>query len=168
MDRGADILKPKLNDGLTSIHFAASNNDIHLLDFIFRQCEAEDVKRIVNITNNDGWTPAHYAGTLNKFDALNILLEHGADLSIENSNLMSCFDEVVRNDHSELFECLWPYAKKIRRDLDKQGSFGFIHLAAGQEGSKTLKVLLAKCKESPNQICNNHDLATPLHFAILS
>jgi ankyrin repeat protein len=52
--------------------------------------------------------------------------------------------------------------------MDIQGGFSLLHLAASSNGSKTLKFLLEKCKESPNQICNEADKATALHFAVLS
>ena len=35
VENGADILMAKLDDGLAPIHFAASNNDLHLLDYIY-------------------------------------------------------------------------------------------------------------------------------------
>jgi hypothetical protein len=41
-----------------------------------------------------------------------------------------------------------------------------IHLAAGVEGSKCLRFLLEK-GEHPNQMCNEIDKATPLHFAVV-
>ena len=156
VENGADVLKAKKTDGLAPIHFAASNNDVHFLDYILTSA-VENPSKIVNVTSNEGWTPAMLAGFLNNFDSLNLLMENGADLQIRNKNGLSTFDEVVRNDHSDLFECVWPYAKLIKRDLNKQASFGFLHLAAGQEGSKTLEFLLNKCKETPNQICNKHD-----------
>mmetsp|Transcript_26211 Transcript_26211/g.30627 ORF Transcript_26211/g.30627 Transcript_26211/m.30627 type:complete len:276 (+) Transcript_26211:63-890(+) len=155
VENGADLLKQKKGDGLSSVHFAASNNDVHLLDYIFSQ--AENAKSVSNIESNEGWTPSHFAGFLNNFDSLNLLIEQGADLTSRNKNGLSCFDEIVRSDNSELFECIWPFAKKVKRDLNERATFGFLHLAAGQEGSKTLDVLLSKCKESPNQICNYHD-----------
>ena len=34
VDNGADINKSRKKDGLMTIHFAASNNDVHLVDFI--------------------------------------------------------------------------------------------------------------------------------------
>ena len=34
VENGADLMKAKKNDGLASVHFAASNNDVHLLDYI--------------------------------------------------------------------------------------------------------------------------------------
>jgi ankyrin repeat protein len=40
-------------------------------------------------------------------------------------------------------------------------------LAAGCEGTRCLQFLLEK-GEFPNQICNEQDRATPLHFSIIS
>jgi ankyrin repeat protein len=40
------------------------------------------VENEVNIKTQDGWTPAHLASFLNNFDALNLLLENGADLTL--------------------------------------------------------------------------------------
>jgi len=73
VENGADILKPKRTDGLSSVHFAASNNDVHLLDFILSHADSD-----ANVENHEGWTPAHFAGFLNNFDALNLLIENGA------------------------------------------------------------------------------------------
>lgn len=41
-----------------------------------------------------------------------------------------------------------------------------LHIAAGSEGPKCLKYLLEK-GEQVNQVCNDFDKATPLHFAVL-
>lgn len=99
VEHGADLLKPKKNDGLTSVHFAASNNDVHLLDFIVSHERFTDA----NVENQEGWTPAHFAGFLNNFDALNLLIENGAELSRRNRNGLSCLDEIIRSDNAELF-----------------------------------------------------------------
>lgn len=150
VESGASLLKSK-KDGLTSVHFAASNNDIHFLDYIMEQVDNKE--KVANIKTADGWTPAHYAGFLGNFDSLNLLIENGADLKARNSNQLSTFDEIVRNDHAELFECVWPLASQVKRDLNEKGSFSFVHLAAGNKSAKTLKFLL-ESKESANQICN--------------
>lgn len=75
-------------------------------------------------------------------------------MKLKNVNSLSTLDEIVRNDHAELFECVWSQASKIKRDLREKGTFSFVHLAAGNKSGKTLKFLLQDCKESPNQICN--------------
>ena len=110
------MLKGKKNDGLAPVHFAASNNDVHLLDYIITS--VENPKFVSNLTNNEGWSPAHFAGFLNNFDALNLLIENGAELTAKNKNGLSILDEIVRNDHSDLFECVWQYAKLVKRDLN--------------------------------------------------
>ena len=99
VEHGAELMKPKRTDGLTPLHFAASNNDVHLLDFIVEHESFTEA----NVCNEEGWTPAHMAGFLNNFDALNLLLEHGADLSRPNRSGLSGFDEIVRSDNAELF-----------------------------------------------------------------
>ena len=118
VENGAQLLKPKTDDGLTSIHFAASNNDVHLLDYILSE-SGENSKAISNLKSKEGWTPAHFAGFLNCFDALNLLLEHGADMSMQNSNKLTTYCEIIRNDHCDLFECIWPHAKRYKRDLNE-------------------------------------------------
>jgi ankyrin repeat protein len=92
---------------------------------------------------------------MGNFDSLNLLLDYGADLANKKHNhKMSCLDEIVRNDNVDLLECVYPL---------------FInHLAAGNTGSKCLKYLLESGGEFVNQICNEQDRATPLHFAILA
>ena len=113
-DHGAHVLKPKKLDGMTALHIAATTNDVHVVDFILDH--VDNPSRAVNIKTNEGWTPSHFAGFFNNFDSLNLLLEAGADLSIECDKGLTTFDEIVRNDHKDLFECVFPYAKKIKRD----------------------------------------------------
>ena len=129
VESGAGLSKPKRGDGLLPIHFAASNNDVHLLDYILT--ESDNAKTAVNLANEEGWTPAHFAGFLNNFDSLNLLIENGAEMTAKNVHSLTAFDEIIRNDHQELFECVWLHAKHVKRDLSVQGSFGFVHLAAG-------------------------------------
>jgi ankyrin repeat protein len=151
VENGADLMHPKKDDGLAAVHFAASNNDVHLLDYILNS--GENPKSVCAMVNKEGWTSAHFAGFLNNFDSLNMLIENGADLNSKNSSGLSIFDEIIRNDSADLLECIWPYGKKVKRDLTVHGSYGFIHLAAGntEGGSKTLNFLLSVGKESANQ-----------------
>ena len=30
---------------------------------------------------------------------------------------MTCFDEIIRNDNKDLFECVYTHSKKIKRDF---------------------------------------------------
>ena len=88
---------------------AASNNDIHMLDYAIKLNKHNSL----NIKNEDGWTPAHMAGFLNNFDALNLLIENGADIGIRNNNNLSCYEEIVRADNADLLECIFKRVKEM-------------------------------------------------------
>jgi hypothetical protein len=80
-------------------------------------------------------------------DALNLLLEKGADMSIKNDLNLTSFCELVRNDHLELLGCVYSdfgpaYSKK--RDVKTNGSFGLIHLAAGLPTTEILMLLISE------------------------
>jgi hypothetical protein len=50
-------------------------------------------------------------------DSLNLLIENGCDLLRKHDNSMSSFDEILRNDNIELYECVFEYTKSIKRNL---------------------------------------------------
>ena len=150
ISNGANVIKSK-KDGINPFHVAASNNDIHMLDY-FIQLNHHQTLEMQNV---EGWTPAHMAGMLNNFDSLNLLIESGANLEKRNKNNLTVYEEIIRSDNADLFECIYSHVKasQEKRNLKKEGSFGILHLAASS-GPKCLEFLLTKAKEYPNQICN--------------
>jgi len=106
---------------MTPIHFAAAQNDIHLIDFICEQL-GDDAKSATNVRNNEGWTPTHLAAFLGNFDSMNLLLENGADLTKPNDSGMSPYEEIIRSDHADLLECVYPLMKHVKRDMKKVSS----------------------------------------------
>lgn len=85
---------------------AASNNDLHLIDLILQ------IENNANIKNSEGWTPAHFASFLNNFDALNLLMENGADLTIKHDMKLTAYEEMVRADNADLLECVYTIVKE--------------------------------------------------------
>ena len=80
IDKGASVDATK-GDKMGALHIAASNNDIHTIDYLTKL----QVFPTVDIQNEEGWTPAHLAGFLNNFDSLNLLIERGSDICIKHS-----------------------------------------------------------------------------------
>ena len=74
-------MKPK-KDGITVLHIAAGNNDIHLLDYAIKIKSTKSI----DLPNEEGWTPAHFAAFLGNMDSLNLLIEAGCDLSRKHNN----------------------------------------------------------------------------------
>lgn len=50
---------------------------------------------MINMKNNEGLTPAHFAANLENFDSLSLLLENGADLTIESAEKVNVFAELI-------------------------------------------------------------------------
>lgn len=67
---GANPLKPK-KDGITGLHIAATNNDVHILDYLLAKIQSD-----INIPNEEGWTPAHFAAFMGNYDSLSLLIEY--------------------------------------------------------------------------------------------
>ena len=121
---------------MSVIHIAASNNDIQMLDFFLESTtnpENDEQCPLVDIRNNENWTPAHFASFLNNFDALNLLLQYGADLCAKHNGQLKVYEEMVRADNADLLECVyrpWVENDQKKRDLYEMGSFGLMHLAS--------------------------------------
>lgn len=77
-------------------------------------------------------------------DALNLLLENGADVNSTNRSGLSIFDHIVSADHVDLLEILWNEALAYdkSRDTKMKASAGLIHQAAGSLGSDCLEYIL--------------------------
>ena len=66
----------------------------------------------------DGRTPAHYAAIFNRYDAINLLIEHGANLETKNMEHFTVFEEAIKQDHQPMLEAIWLHAKKYKRDMN--------------------------------------------------
>ena len=81
------------NIGCTPLHYAAGNNHIDLLQLLLRYGASVDA------IHEHGATPLHFAARSPQcFDALRILLDHGADPSIKN----------IRGDSALAVAAGWP------------------------------------------------------------
>ena len=96
-------------EGINCIHIAAANNDVQVLNFLLKK--TEQVKGVVNLKSNDGWTAAHLAAIQDCYDSLNLLIERGANLFERHNSQMTVFDEIVRSDNAELLEIVFPNYK---------------------------------------------------------
>ena len=139
---GGNMMKPK-RDGITCLHVAATNNDIHLLNFLLENRPTKSI----DIENQEGWTPAHFAAFMNNYDSLNLLIEHGANLWKKHHHKMNVFEEIVRSNDENLLKCVFDIYKTKKRDLKEEQSYSLLHLAAGTDSFKIAKFLLAEGEE---------------------
>jgi len=145
------------------MHIAATQGDVKLLEYAIKN----KTTATIDIPNEEGWTPTHLASFGGSMDCMNLLIENGADLFANHNHNMNSIHEMIRNDNRDLLSCVYPLVKNKKRNLKEVGTYGLLHIAASTEGGKCLLYLLEQ-GEFINQICNEQDKATPLHFAVLS
>jgi hypothetical protein len=74
-----------------ALHTAAFHGAHKVLDFLCQSINASDPSQDggladVNIKDTNGWTALHFAAGANSFEAVQILVQHGAELTIEANN----------------------------------------------------------------------------------
>lgn len=127
---------------------AAANNDVRILDLAISQKEHVTI----DILTEEGWTPAHHAAFIENLDALSLLVENGANLSVRNKNGMCTFDQILSSDNVTLLEILWKetLAWDQNRDTNSETAAGIIHNAAGSSGTDCLEYILKRHPDGKN------------------
>jgi ankyrin repeat protein len=100
-DNGADLVD---SDGGTALHYAALGNKAEairmLLDNYYTNVDYADTET--------GVTPLMSGALKGSIDAVKILLEYGADMSIKDMDGKTAYDHAIENGHTELAELLKP------------------------------------------------------------
>ncbi len=79
-------------ESVTEMHLVAGSGREDGLETFLKLASAKDINKI----DNKGWTPAHYlADTGGKISMASILIEHGADTSIESTKKNKQFPEGI-------------------------------------------------------------------------
>lgn len=106
-------------------------------------------------------------------DALNLLLECGANPLSRNRSGLTMYDHIVSTDHVDLLEIFWneAWAYDKARNVKEFGGCGLVHRAAGGMGPECLDYILARNpgneKNLVMQYNNEFEKSLPLHYAVL-
>lgn len=142
-----------------TLHQCARNGDTRSMDILLRSITG-NVKKKINMRDEEGVTAMHYAARYNQYDIVKILQSYGADIN--------CLDE----------EGLTPlhYAARYKRERQRRGSEALLD---NQEASTIPPSLSAEELASSDQVTtflvkNGADLnrgdkygLTPLHYAAM-
>lgn len=100
-------LNAKDNNCATLMHIACANGYTSILEFLLIDCQlsvesgAPITGPSISVVDNDGWTPLHVATFWGHQKAIEILLEHGADINLKTNNdenvLDLCDDPDIRD-----------------------------------------------------------------------
>lgn len=130
-------------DGLTVLHIACKNKNLSLCRFLMFKKELK--KLLLNKTSNKGWNAAHYAAAVGSTEILNLLEDHGLDITVATENKLNILDIACLHNQADLCKIL------INRDdlclpLDKKDGNGWTiaHIAAMVGNNDIFECLIKK------------------------
>jgi ankyrin repeat protein len=144
-------------DGKTLLHYVAKYNaDTHVLKFLLEQGME------VNVMDNYGETPLHWAAANNSLTVIKFLIENGAKFYVLDKYQRSAIFRSAENPDVEVIKFFVEKKAKIDAVSTYHGDMP-IHHAAKNSNIDVLKYLIEKgadCK------VKNKDFEMPLHYAV--
>jgi ankyrin repeat protein len=102
MAQGADV-KARDTQRWTVLHCAVSSEDASLLTVLLDNGALD----VIDVTNNDGNTPLHFAWSDNRLPLAQILVERGARLNIKNNEGQTPYEFALQLSSHEVSKYLW-------------------------------------------------------------
>lgn len=153
-----EAFKPAKSGHLSPLAGAASNGQLAAVKFLIAS-GAE----ISPCTTRSASSPLHQACRSNSFDIVSLLLEHGADVDIDNAYKVTPTMYACKYSSKEVISLLLQH----RPNLSKVSHIGSTALSwAVFSGRPDVAELLLRAKADPNQTMP--DGSTALHCAILT
>jgi ankyrin repeat protein len=158
------------NNPITALSIAAEKNDLHVMEFLLQN--GVDVDRSISTTRPDGTqtnrvTTLFYAIHLHNVDAVRLLLQYGANVSLVDCHGYGYMDYIrysssweVKEKNRKIMSLLLQHGAKID---DTSGENLNLLFRAARHGLHEIIPLLLLHGISPNVVDNNHN--TALHIA---
>ncbi|CAD8134719.1 unnamed protein product [Paramecium pentaurelia] len=104
------------------IHMVSANGHLSILEQIIQYSKKIniDLYKLINHQNQYGCTPLHWAVFNNQLAIIPVLLQNGADIKIKNLNGLTCIEEAIQLDKTDVIELL---SKNISLTEDQQQTF---------------------------------------------
>jgi 26S proteasome non-ATPase regulatory subunit 10 len=136
-----DLKKSRLlrnEDERTLLHVAAANGHVDAVKAIVEG--ASDTKSLVNVSDEEGWTPLHSAVSGGRDAVVEVLIALGADVGAANNGGRTALHYAASKNHIEIANLLIRSGAKI----NKKDSVGCtpLHRAASAGHAEMCEVLL--------------------------
>jgi len=105
VNAGAEVNQP----GWAALHYAAANGNTDLIDFLLSESAYIDAE------SPNKTTPLMMAVRFGKYDAANLLIEQGADITLKNDQGATALDFAMGVERNDLIELLWKKMAEKKR-----------------------------------------------------
>jgi ankyrin repeat protein len=147
------------DQGVSCLHLAAGKGWSHAIDYLLRNCKVEDI----NGTTMHGFTSLHFAVQSCCREAVTLLLDGGADLSLTTADLESPLHLAARDGTVEIMNLLIEQRPDLIDAKDTHGATA-LHICSGQGHVGAVRCLL---ESGADASLVNSDGATAEHLAFL-
>nr|KAF6405854.1 transient receptor potential cation channel subfamily A member 1 [Rousettus aegyptiacus] len=121
------------------LHHAAEEGQVQLMELIVSDSTCE----VLNVMDNYGNTPLHWAAVKNQAGSVKFLLSKGANPNLRNNSMMAPLHLAVQNGHNEVVKVLTEH-RSTDTNLDGENGNTALIIACFQDNSEALQMLLNK------------------------
>lgn len=134
-----DIIQEFQSEGKTLLHIASSSGHLRIVQYLVQQCT--DIKKVINLADNQGMTPIINATIAESSDIMRYFIELGADVNIVNKDGASCLHFAASDGSLTRLEIL----DNAGADFNVHSSAGnALHWAAGKGRHDAVRFLIKK------------------------
>ncbi|KAG8520495.1 Transient receptor potential cation channel subfamily A member 1 [Galemys pyrenaicus] len=121
------------------LHYAAEEGQIHLMEMIINDACCD----VLNVMDDFGNTPLHWAAGKNQAESVKFLLSRGANPNLRNSNMMAPLHVAVQGLHNEVVKVLTDHSS-TNLNLEGENGNTAVVIACSKDNSEALQILLNK------------------------
>uniref|UniRef100_H0VJD1 Transient receptor potential cation channel subfamily A member 1 n=1 Tax=Cavia porcellus TaxID=10141 RepID=H0VJD1_CAVPO len=126
-------------ENVSALHHAAGEGQLELMKMIISGSSCE----VLNLMDNYGNTPMHWAAENNQVESVKFLLIHGANPNLRNNNMMAPLHIAVQGMHNEMAKVLIEHSS-TNINLEGENGNTAVMITCTKDNSEILEILLKK------------------------
>uniref|UniRef100_A0A8C9DLT3 Transient receptor potential cation channel subfamily A member 1 n=1 Tax=Prolemur simus TaxID=1328070 RepID=A0A8C9DLT3_PROSS len=132
-------LNGKYDTNASSLHHAAAEGQVELMNMIINDSSCE----VLNVMDDYGNTPLHWAAEKNQVESVKFLLSKGANPNLRNFAMMAALHVAVQAMHNEVVKVLTEHSS-TNVNLEGENGNTAVLMACTKDNSEALQILFNK------------------------
>jgi 26S proteasome non-ATPase regulatory subunit 10 len=153
----SEFLSEFHSEGKTLFHIACSSGKVEIVDYLLAQCseEKEDIRKMINLKDNQGFTPLLNATIAESNEIMTKLISLGANINEKNNDGLTALHFASGDGNVERMKLLVSAGASVNEKSLKSGSP--LHWAASKGHSEAIQYLLNTGEIDVTSLENNYE-----------